>query len=134
MPKLSIIVAIYNVEKWLPRCIESIFAQTFTDFELILVDDGSSDGCAGIIDHYTKCDRRIVAVRQKNRGVSSARNTGLALASGEYIGFVDADDWIDRNMYLKLITCAKSTEAELVYCNHDFVREEETVRMHNIDN
>lgn len=93
-PKLSIIVPIYNVEKYLPRCIDSILAQTYTDFELILVDDGSSDNCPQICDEYALKDQRIIVIHQINGGVSDARNTALKIARGKYVAFVDGDDFI----------------------------------------
>ncbi len=103
MPRLSIIVPVYNAEPWLRRCVDSILSQTFTDLEAILVDDGSTDGSAGIIDDYTCRDPRIVAVRQDNRGVSQARNAGLEAARGEFVGFVDSDDWIEPDMYARMV-------------------------------
>lgn len=93
-PLLSVIVPVYNVEKYLSRCIDSILSQTFTDFELILVDDGSPDNCGSICDEYAKKDKRIIVIHQQNRGVSSARNKGLDIARGEYVTFVDSDDQI----------------------------------------
>ena len=91
MPKLSIIVPIYNVEADLPKCIESILAQNYKDFELILINDGSPDNCMQIIEQYKQKDPRIISIHQKNKGVSAARNAGLSIATGEYIGFIDAD-------------------------------------------
>lgn len=114
--ELSIIVPIYNVEKYLPKCIESILAQTFTDFELILVDDGSPDGCGKIIDDYAKTDSRIVVIHQKNQGVSAARNVGLRIAKGKYIGFVDPDDYIHNEMYRKLIDAIKKNSSDITCC------------------
>lgn len=102
MSQISIIVPIYNAEKYLERCINSILAQTFTDFELILINDGSTDQCEEIIDKYARIDQRIVAIHQKNSGVSAARNAGIRAAKGKYIGFVDADDTIEPMMYQKL--------------------------------
>ncbi len=99
MPIISIIVPVYNVEQYLPRCIESILAQTFTDFELLLIDDGSLDKCGKICDEYAKKDARIRVFHKENGGVSSARNMGLDNARGAYIGFVDADDFINSEMY-----------------------------------
>ena len=98
MPKVSVIVPIYNTEKYLHRCIDSILGQTFTDFELILVDDGSTDKSGKICDEYAKKDSRIVVVHKENGGVSSARNNGLDIAHGEWITFVDSDDYISDNM------------------------------------
>ncbi len=99
MPEISIIVPVYKVEEYLPRCIDSILAQTFTDFELILVDDGSPDNCGKICDEYAKKDERIIVIHKENGGQSSARNAGLDIAKGNYIGFVDSDDFISPDMY-----------------------------------
>lgn len=98
-PKMSIIVPVYNVEKYLRKCIESILNQTFKDFELILVNDGSLDKCGEICDEYVKKDKRIKVIHKNNGGQSSARNAALDIAQGDYIGFVDSDDWIDPDMY-----------------------------------
>lgn len=98
MPKISVIVPVYNVEKYLNRCVDSILNQTFEDFELILVDDGSSDNCGNICDEYAQKDNRVKVIHKKNGGVSSARNAGIDTAQGEYIMFVDSDDWINENM------------------------------------
>lgn len=93
-PEISIIVPVYMVEKYLPRCIESILAQTFTDFELILVDDGSPDNCGAICDDYSQKDSRINVIHQNNKGLSEARNAGITQAKGEYLCFIDSDDII----------------------------------------
>lgn len=116
MPKLSIVVPIYNVEPYLRRCIDSILAQTYTDFEAILIDDGSPDRCGEIIDEYAQKDSRIVPIHQENRGVSAARNAGLRAARGEYIGFVDPDDWIEANMYELLIGQMEAGKSDIVSC------------------
>ena len=99
MPKLSVIVPVYNTEKYLRECIDSILAQTFTDFELILVDDGSTDGSGAICDEYADKDPRVQVIHQKNGGITVARKSGVRNATGEYVTFVDSDDWIDKNMY-----------------------------------
>ena len=91
---ISIIIPVYNVEKYLAKCIDSILNQTFTDWELILIDDGSIDQSGKICDEYTDKDNRIKVIHKKNEGVSKARNTGIILAKGEYLCFVDSDDWI----------------------------------------
>lgn len=96
-PLISIIVPVYKVEKYLRRCIDSILTQTFRDFELILVDDGSLDGCPGICDEYAEKDSRIVVIHKENGGVSSARNKGLDVARGKYIMFCDSDDYVAEN-------------------------------------
>lgn len=99
MPKVSIIVPVYKAEKYLNRCIDSIIAQTFTDWELLLIDDGSPDRSGDICDEYAKKDTRIRVFHKKNGGVSSARNLGLDNVQGEYVTFVDSDDWIDVNTF-----------------------------------
>ena len=101
-PKISVIVPVYNVEQYLPRCIDSILDQTFTDFELLLIDDGSKDKSGEICDNYAKKDSRIRVFHKENGGVSSARNLGLYNAKGKYIAFIDADDWVE-NEYLRIM-------------------------------
>ena len=96
MPEISVIVPVYNTEKHLMRCVKSIVDQTYTDFELILVDDGSSDGSPEICDEWTGRDCRIHVTHKKNGGASSARNAGLAIAKGKWVFFSDSDDWIDN--------------------------------------
>ena len=103
-PLVSVIVPVYNIEKYIGRCIESIRSQTYADLEIILVDDGSTDSSGTICDEYAGKDSRIKVIHQKNGGVSSARNRGLDAATGDYIGFVDGDDYIDRRMYANLIS------------------------------
>ena len=93
---ISIIIPIYNVEKYLPDCLNSVISQTYSNIEIILVDDGSPDGCAKICDYYAKKDNRIKVIHQKNGGLSNARNSGIKIATGKYITFVDSDDYIDK--------------------------------------
>ena len=116
-PQISVIVPIYNVEKYLAKCIDSIINQTLTNIEIILVNDGSTDNSRKIIDKYDKKDSRIKVIHKKNGGQGSARNAGLDIAKGEYIGFVDSDDWIDSNMYENLYNAAISNNADIVVCN-----------------
>lgn len=116
MLKLSIIVPVYNVEAYLPECIESILNQNMHDLELILIDDGSSDNCGKICDDYSEKDSRIRVIHQINRGVSAARNAGLRIAMGEYLGFVDPDDFIALNMYEKLISEVESNGCDIAIC------------------
>ena len=97
-PEISVIVPIYNVEKYLPQCIDSILAQTFINFEVILVDDGSADNCGEICDEYAEKDNRIIVIHKKNAGVSAARNIGIEAARGEYLMFVDSDDFLECEM------------------------------------
>ena len=111
---LSIIVPIYKIEEFLPKCIESILSQTFQDFELILVDDGSPDRCPAICDKFAKEDSRIKVIHKPNGGLVSARKAGLEIARGEYIGYVDGDDWIEPEYYEKLMIAADENDADIV--------------------
>ena len=115
-PIIRIIVPIYNVGKYLPKCIESILNQTFKNFELILVNDGSTDNSGVVCDDYAKKDTRIKIIHKSNGGVSSARNAGLYVAKGEYIGFVDPDDYIDKNMYEKLYRLCIDNNSDIAIC------------------
>ncbi|MFD1040620.1 glycosyltransferase [Virgibacillus byunsanensis] len=115
-PQISIIVPIYNVEQYLHKCIDSILAQTFNDFELILVNDGSSDKSGEICDQFAKKDIRAKVIHKKNGGVSSARNKGIDIATGNFIGFVDPDDVIEPNMYDELLQSAIQLDADIVVC------------------
>ena len=99
---ISVIIPIYNVEKYLTKCIESVINQTYKNLEIILVNDGSTDNSKEIIDKYSSIDSRIKVINKKNGGLSDARNVGIELAKGEYITFLDSDDWIELNMYEKL--------------------------------
>ena len=110
MCKVSIIVPVYNTEQYLARCIDSILSQSFTDFELLLVDDGSTDGSGAICDVYAEKDNRVRVVHKENGGVSSARNVGLKEVKGEFVVFVDADDWV-KEQYLEHLMCS---DADLV--------------------
>lgn len=127
MPELSIIVPVYKVEKYLPKCIDSILAQTFRDFELILIDDGSPDNCGAICDEYAARDSRIKVIHQANAGVSAARNAGLDIASGTYLGFVDSDDWIEPEMYGDLVAVAQQEKADVV-CSQMFINSDPLLR------
>lgn len=118
MPILSIIVPVFNVEPYLHECVESIRSQTFSDFELLLVDDGSNDGSGEICDYYAEMDHRIRVFHQSNRGVSTARNVALDEASGHYIAFVDSDDWIEPNMYQNMIDIAHKYGTDVVICGY----------------
>jgi glycosyltransferase involved in cell wall biosynthesis len=115
-PLISIIVPIYKVQDYLEKCIESILAQSFTNFELILIDDGSPDECGKICDSYGAMDSRIKVVHKQNEGLSAARNSGLDIAKGEYVGFVDSDDWIDENMYGTLLNLLIENDCDIAQC------------------
>ena len=115
---VSIIVPIYNIEGYIRECIDSILAQTYSDFELILVDDGSPDNCGRICDEYAEKDVRIKVIHKENGGLTSARNAGLSVAKGDWIMHVDGDDWIEPDMIESLIEAANITEADLVFGDH----------------
>lgn len=120
-PKVSIVVPIYNVEAYLSRCLDSLLAQTMKDMEIIAVNDGSTDGCGAILEQYAGKDGRLIVVNQTNSGVSAARNAGIRLAQGEYIGFVDPDDWVEAEMYNEMYRHAREDQADIVMCS--YVRE-----------
>lgn len=122
-PLLSIIVPVYKVENYLPKCIDSILAQTFTDFELILVEDGSPDNCPALCDAAAEKDARVRVIHQKNGGLSAARNAGLDAARGAWVGFVDSDDYIAPEMYEVLYQAVQSTGADLALCDYAEVDE-----------
>lgn len=118
MIKVSIIVPVYNVEEYLPRCLDSLINQTLKDIEIIVVNDGSPDNSQDIIDKYKRKDKRIVSIIKKNGGLGSARNYGLNYASGEYIGYVDSDDWVKEDMFEKLYSKAKKEKSDIVECGY----------------
>ncbi len=115
-PLLSVIVPVYNAEKYLRRCIESILNQTLSDLELILVDDGSPDNSGSICDEYAKKDDRVKVIHKENGGAASARNAGLDLAEGKYIGFCDSDDYVDCDMYETLISLMVKNNLSTIEC------------------
>ena len=117
MCKVSIIIPIFNTGTLLRRCVESVLRQTLADIEVILVDDGSTDDSGRICDELEREDSRVIVVHKENEGVSIARNKGIEIAKGEYIGFVDSDDWIEKEMYCDLYDKAKETGAEIVMCD-----------------
>lgn len=114
---ISVIVPVYNVEKYLPQCIDSILNQTEKNLEIILVDDGSLDNSGKICDEFSKKDDRIIVIHKKNNGLSSARNAGLDIARGNYIGFVDSDDWLDKTMYEVLLKLLKENNSDISCCD-----------------
>jgi len=117
-PKVSTIVSIYNIENYVEKCIDSLIGQTLKEIEIILVDDGSSDECTNIMQNYALQYPNIIAIHKENGGLSSARNAGLAVASGEYCIFLDGDDWIADDMLNKLYQSAKSKDSDMVMCSY----------------
>lgn len=124
MIKVSIIVPIYNVEKYINKCLDSLTNQTLKEIEIICINDGSTDNSLKLLENYKNKDSRIVLINQKNSGQSAARNKGVEIAKGEYIGFVDSDDWIDSNFFERLYESAKRTDSDIatagIYSCHSF--------------
>ena len=117
MRKISIIVPVYQAEKYISKCIESIVNQAYKNLEIILIDDGSTDSSGEICDRYGERDKRIVVVHTPNKGVSAARNCGLDIATGDYITFVDSDDFLDLQMYSEMIQVAEKYSCDVVMCD-----------------
>lgn len=115
--KISVIIPIYNVEKYLPKCINSVLNQTYSNLEIILVNDGSTDSCKQICEEYKKLDNRIKIINKKNGGLSDARNYGIEASTGNYIAFLDSDDWIDKELYMTLYKIIKRYDADISVCN-----------------
>lgn len=115
-PKISVIVPVYKVEPYLHKCLDSIVNQTYRNLEIILVDDGSPDNCGAVCDEYAAGDRRIKVIHQKNGGLSAARNAGLKIVSGDYLGFVDSDDWVEPEMFETLLRGIQTAGADIAIC------------------
>lgn len=130
---ISIIIPVYKVEKYLEKCIQSVINQTYENLQIILVDDGSPDNCGKICDEYAKKDHRIEVIHKSNGGLSDARNKGLEIAKGEYIGFVDSDDYIEADMYEVLYNLLKQYNADVSICNFYTVSQEK-IAIKNADN
>ena len=120
--KISIIIPVYNVEKYLSKCLDSVINQIYKNLEIILIDDGSPDNCGKICDEYAKKDSRIKVIHKENGGVSSARNIGLDIATGDYIGFIDSDDYIELDMFECLVNSIIKYNLDICECN--FIIEE----------
>lgn len=125
MDLISVIIPIYKVEKYLKKCINSVLNQTYSNLEIILVDDGSPDNCRKICDNYKKKDKRIKVIHKKNGGLSDARNKGIAIAQGKYISFIDSDDYIEKNMIELLYNNLKKENADISICNYYTFNEEQ---------
>lgn len=133
MAKISIIVPIYNVENYIRKCVDSILAQSFSDFELLLIDDGSTDCSGTICDMYAHIDARVKVIHKENGGLSDARNTGIEAATGEYIGFVDGDDYILPNMYETLYKGIGESNADIATCGVKDIYQN-TEKSHRLEN
>lgn len=119
-PEISVIVPVYNMERYLRQCIESVLSQTFADLELILVDDGSTDSSLAICREYEARDSRVRVIAKANGGVSDSRNAALRVARGEFVGFVDSDDWIEPGMYRRLYSDMMEYDADIAICGYTF--------------
>jgi len=128
MIKVSVIVPVYNVEKLLKRCIDSLLGQTLQEIEIIAVDDGSTDSSLAILENYAKQNKKLKCIGKKNGGLSDARNHGLPYATGEYVGYVDSDDFVDPDMYETMYDKAKEHGSDIVECNlhHTYANYEDT--------
>lgn len=133
MIKVSIIVPVYKVEAYLNRCIDSLINQTLKEIEIILVNDGSPDNCPQICDDYVKRDSRIKVIHKKNEGLGFARNSGLQIANGEFVAFVDSDDFVDINMYEVLYNTAKLNKLDTVFCNCSYNRDSVIKERNEVD-
>lgn len=134
MPRVSVIVPVYNVEKYLDRCMESLLNQTLKNIEIIMVDDGSPDLCPQMCDEYAKKDSRVKVVHKKNAGLGLARNSGLDIATGEYVAFVDSDDYVGLDMYKTLYDRAEANKCDAVFCGfRTEVRENKWVYSNEVD-
>lgn len=124
MKKVSVIIPVYNVENYLRKCLDSLVNQTLKDLEIIVVNDGTTDNSQEIIDEYVKkFPKKVVSIIQENGGQGAARNTGLLHAKGEYIGYVDSDDYVEENMYEELYKKAKEEDSDIVICGNNVVKE-----------
>lgn len=126
MDLISIIVPVYKVESYLNKCIESIVNQTYQNLEIILVDDGSPDHCPAMCDDWAKKDERIRVIHKSNGGLSDARNAGMKIASGDYLGFVDSDDWIAPEMYERLLYAINKDQSDIAACSVEMIWEDHT--------
>ena len=124
-PLLTVVIPVYNVERYLKRCIESVLAQEWKDYEILLVDDGSTDHSTQICDDYVKDYDFISVIHKENGGLSEARNTGISHAKGEYVYFPDSDDWIEPDTFIALAEALESQEFDIISFNRDFVKGEE---------
>jgi glycosyltransferase involved in cell wall biosynthesis len=122
MPKISVIIPVYNVEKYLARCLDSVIAQTFSDIEIVCINDGSTDNSADILSEYATRDSRIRIVSQENAGLSIARNVGLEHISGQYVCFIDSDDWVDENYLEVLFNLLSNSGADIAMAGMKFVK------------
>lgn len=125
---ISVIIPIYGVEEYLNQCIQSVVSQTYQNLEIILVDDGSQDACPRMCDMWAKKDTRIVVIHKENGGLSDARNAGMKVAIGQYIAFVDSDDWIEKEMYENMMNVLQNQNADIVECGTSYILNSKIIR------
>lgn len=123
-PKISVIIPVYNTERYLPRCLDSVLSNTHKNLEVICVNDGSTDNSINILDNYTVSDERVIVINQENSGVSAARNAGLNVATGEYIAFIDSDDWVHPQYFEILLFAMSYNGSDVAACQYSQVSEE----------
>lgn len=128
MEKISVIIPVYKVEKYLSKCVDSVLSQTYKNLEVFLVDDGSPDNCGKICDEYAKKDERVKVIHKQNGGVSSARNAGLEVCTGDYITFVDSDDWIEPTYVEELYNAIKKYDCDVSVCGFNEVNEDGNIK------
>ena len=119
-PKVSLIIPVYNVLAFLDHCLDSVLSQTFKDVEIIVIDDGSTDGGGRLCDAYAERDVRIQVFHTENRGLSAARNLGLEKATGDYVAFLDSDDWIEEDFLQRMVETAESYDSDIVCCRYSY--------------
>lgn len=120
-PKITVVVPVYNVKPYLNKCLQSLVNQTYQNLSVVLVDDGSTDGCSVVCDEWAGKYDNISVIHQKNQGVSAARNAGLAIVDSEYVGFADSDDWLEPQMYENLMAACIDNDADIAICRHQYV-------------
>lgn len=131
--KISVIVPVYNVELYLERCLDSIIHNTYKNLEIICVDDDSTDGCGGILDRYAQMDERVVVIHRENGGLSAARNSGVDAATGDFVSFIDSDDWIHPQYFEILLHMQKKADYDLVICGFSRPTEVKPYKTYNLE-
>lgn len=126
-PLISVIVPVYNVEKYLAQCLDSILEQTYRNLEIIVIDDGSTDRSSEICDCYAKKDERIIVIHQDNRGISAARNVALDIMNGDYVAFADSDDWLEKDAYRIMFDMLCNFDLDMVFCTANVVEEDRII-------
>lgn len=129
MSLISIIIPVYNAELYIKKCLKSVISQTLNNIEIVCVDDGSTDDTGRILDEYAKIDKRIKVVHQENYGLPMARKTGIEIASGEYIAFVDSDDWVQEDMYEKMYLYAEKFDVDAVYVGYFSIKDNSSIKV-----